>query len=427
MKDFITTFNTITNYNIWKSSDRYVQPNASYISNDNIVVTLPPPDYSKDYLTFEAIENGTFTLEIGSNIGTSLLTSISYSIDNGQTWITTNNEDNNTVTITTPTINQGDTVLWKGIGTSMSTATKDTAAASRPAACSRFSSTGNFNVSGNIMSLLYGDNFANQISFESGSSSNFALLFYCTNMDTIAKIVSAENLILPTANSNYAYFRTFQNNDIINPPKLLFSTLGQYSCGQMFYNCTSLTTAPEVLPATTLANYCYQYMFQGCTSLTTAPELPATTLANFCYNSMFFGCTSLTTAPELPATTLADHCYTSMFYSCTNLTTAPELHATTLASYCYNTMFSGCTSLTNAPELPATTLASYCYRCMFQNCTSLNYIKCLATNISASNCLTDWVSNVSSTGTFIKDDSMSSWPSGTSGIPAGWTVQTASV
>ena len=30
---------------------------------------------------------------------------------------------------------------------------------------------------------------------------------------------------------------------------------------------------------------------------------------NNCYTNMFDNCTSLTTAPELPATTLADYCY----------------------------------------------------------------------------------------------------------------------
>ena len=55
--------------------------------------------------------------------------------------------------------------------------------------------------------------------------------------------------------------------------------------------------------------YCYYNMFNDCTSLTTAPDLPATTLASSCYGGMFYGCTSLTTAPELPATTLAGYCY----------------------------------------------------------------------------------------------------------------------
>lgn len=93
------------------------------------------------------------------------------------------------------------------------------------------------------------------------------------------------------------------------------------------------------------ADKCYKRMFYNCTSLISAPSLPATTLATECYDSMFYGCTSLTTAPELPATTLTDGCYISMFNSCTNLTTAPELPATTLKVYCYYTMFSGCTKL----------------------------------------------------------------------------------
>ena len=117
-----------------------------------------------------------------------------------------------------------------------------------------------------------------------------------------------------------------------------------YCYYRMFYNCTSLTTAPA-LPATTLADYCYDSMFYGCTKLVSAPALPATTLKKFCYQNMFKGCTLLTTAPVLPATTLAIACYQYMFYDCTSLTTAPALPATTLANHCYYWMFYGCTSL----------------------------------------------------------------------------------
>ena len=62
-----------------------------------------------------------------------------------------------------------------------------------------------------------------------------------------------------------------------------------YCYFNMFKGCTSLVNAPE-LPATTLATYCYQYMFNGCTSLVNAPELPATTLKRLCYSNMFKGC-----------------------------------------------------------------------------------------------------------------------------------------
>ena len=117
--------------------------------------------------------------------------------------------------------------------------------------------------------------------------------------------------------------------------------------------------------------YCYSNMFQDCTSLISAPELPATTLANGCYYNMFSGCTSLITAPALPATTLADYCYSNMFQDCTSLTTVPALPATTLVTQCYNNMFWGCTSLTTIPELSATTLAQSCYENMFFECTSI--------------------------------------------------------
>ena len=199
----------------------------------------------------------------------------------------------------------------------------------------------------------------------------------------------------------------------------------KYDCYYfMFYNCTSLKTAPE-LPATTLAVCCYDAMFQGCTSLTTAPELPATTLADYCYDYMFQGCTSLTTAPELPATTLAACCYRFMFVNCTSLTTAPAvLPATVLTSNCYEAMFHGCSSLTTAPELPATTLYEYCYSYMFINCIKLNYIKMLATDISAEGCLMIWVDNVAPTGTFVKHPD-ANIPTGKGGIPSGWTVETA--
>ena len=169
--------------------------------------------------------------------------------------------------------------------------------------------------------------------------------------------------------------------------------------------------------------YCYYDMFSDCTSLTTAPELPATTLAENCYDGMFSCCASLTTAPELPATTLTNYCYNDMFAGCSSLTTAPELPATTLADGCYSSMFAGCSSLTSAPELPATRLVDICYRSMFHWCSKLNNITMLATDISAEGCLSNWVYNVSSTGTFKCASGMSTVIfRGRDGIPDGWTV-----
>ena len=243
------------------------------------------------------------------------------------------------------------------------------------------------------------------------------------NINSLLSSANPSSVIL----NNYTFSYLFRGNGSITDASNLIlpsSTLSSNCYSYMFYSCTGLTQAPE-LPATTLQSYCYYGMFYGCTGLTQAPELPATTLQSYCYYGMFRDCTGLTQAPELPATTLQSNCYFSMFQDCTGLTQAPELPATTLQRYCYYSMFQGCTGLTQAPELPATTLQSYCYMSMFQGCSRLNSVECLATDISAFDCVSNWLSNVSSSGTFVKAASMEDWPSGDSGIPTGWTVVNA--
>ena len=148
------------------------------------------------------------------------------------------------------------------------------------------------------------------------------------------------------------------------------------------------------------------------------------TVMSFAFYRMFQSCTSLTKAPVLPATTLADSCYYDMFGSCQSLTEAPELPAITLAPHCYNGILYNCVSLTKAPELPATTLAEDCYGYMFSGCSSLNEVRCKIPSSYSSSQIssyaTDWLRNVSSTGTFYTNAD-ANWPSGASGIPTSWT------
>ena len=280
-------------------------------------------------------------------------------------------------------------------------------------------SNSDYDIGGNINSLV-------KVNFENDTNCYEFSSEWEGFFQDKSKLKSAGNLILPaTTLTDRCYQLMFYGcTALTTAPALPATTLADNCYDSMFYGCTALTTAPA-LPATTLADNCYDSMFIGCTSLTTAPALPATTLANGCYQFMFRSCSSLTTAPALPVTTLARECYSGMFASCTSLTTAPALPATTLSDYCYQDMFYGCTALTTAPALPATTLADGCYGAMFSNCTNLNDIECLATDISASECTDSWVDGVAATGTFVKNPSMSSWTTGNSGIPSGWTVQDA--
>ena len=204
---------------------------------------IPVHDYSLDYLTFEILGNGTIGWK---NNGTGSDKTIQYSINDG-TWTS--------ITAGSSTINvsQGDIIRFKG--------TNNAYAIDK----SNFSGFGNigtatFNVSGNIMSLIYGDNFANQTVLT--ATNTFQSLFDNSN------VVNAENLILPA------------------------TTLKGHCYRAMFANCSLLRTAPA-LPATTMVDSCYRFMFQGCVLMTTAPDLPATRLITNCYYGMFSGASSL--------------------------------------------------------------------------------------------------------------------------------------
>ena len=92
--------------------------------------------------------------------------------------------------------------------------------------------------------------------------------------------------------------------------KDLKTITASFAFASMFSGCTGLTQAPA-LPATTLARDCYNFMFSGCTGLTQAPALPATTLAGSCYRYMFSGCTKLAHVKCLATDISASSCVAS--------------------------------------------------------------------------------------------------------------------
>lgn len=201
--------------------------------------------YSAQYLTFDVISAGTIVWKcIG---GTDSAKTISYSVDNGQTWsaITSTAEG---VEIG---VSAGDKVLVKG--------TNNTYAKDKSNYTGFQGGTAYFSIKGNIMSLIGGDNFTGTTAIT--KSYAFASLFKLSN------VVSAKYLVLPVMTLYTSCYRA------------------------MFSFATSLVDAP-ILPATTLARDCYWYMFEG-TAISTAPVLPATTLVQGSYGGMFSGCSKL--------------------------------------------------------------------------------------------------------------------------------------
>lgn len=224
--------------------------------------------------------------------------------------------------------------------------------------------------------------------------------------------------------NDYCFTYLFKECYIYTNFKLPALKLTKYCYANMFYSAYLYGNTLK-LPATTLAEYCYNDMFYNCTTLVNAPALPATTLATGCYDSMFALCYKLVIAPELPATTLASNCYSSMFTYCRALINPPELPATELKSWCYSNMFRGCSSLEHAPILPAKTLNQiYCYYQMFSSCSKLNYIKAdFLTEPFSSSCTENWVNEVASTGTFVKNIDATWDDVSPNGVPIGWDIE----
>ena len=77
--------------------------------------------------------------------------------------------------------------------------------------------------------------------------------------------------------------------------------------------------------------------------------------------------------------------------------------------------------MTKSPILRVTdSLGSGCYSEMFKGNGNLIEVTCLLLSPTTTACA-NWLTNCSSTGT-LKKAAGASWPSGTSGVPTGWTV-----
>lgn len=248
--DYLKLFETEQDYNAYITDDPLL-PNVSYVIESDVVHYNPKEEDEDTYLTFEALEDGTFSFTRDG---------LSYSTDEGQTWtaLAANTQ--------TPTVLSGETIMFKGEMTPTSEHGIGT-----------FRSTGRFNIRGNVMSLLFGDDYEGQDDL-TGYDYAFRDLF------NGAPIVDASRLLLPAA------------------------TLASFCYVQMFYQCYYLTTPPTILPATTLASACYMGMFYSCTNLTTTPALPAETLVQTCYEGMFMFCPILNYIKMMATDITAERC-----------------------------------------------------------------------------------------------------------------------
>lgn len=253
----------IYNAPIQMVADTFVEAYSEYDGETSAVVSQnciynPAHDYSEDYLTFRVLTGGTITWKA---LGSGYAKSIDYSI-NGGAWtsIIASSAGTDIAVVA------DDVVRFRG--------TNSKYAGSKANYAGFEGGTATYNIEGNIMSLIYGDNFIGQTTLS--GTYNFCSIFKKSN------VVSAENLILPATTLTEACYRA------------------------MFSFCPYLTKAPA-LPATTLATYCYWYMFENC-GISTAPDLPAATLPTYAYGYMFTGCSNLNHIRCLATNISASNC-----------------------------------------------------------------------------------------------------------------------
>ena len=391
-------------YNSWSGSSRKYGTRLCYYHKD----------YTTQPLTITNNTNSENTLTIKKNHASAPDVSVQYSFDL-TTW---DAMPTPTTTGSSIVIPAGGKIYLKGNNSGWSSINSDvTRRYFNTINCSA-----NFDVSGNIMSLLYGDDFIGQDTLI--NKCTFFGLFYNSN------VVSTEYLYMPAKQlTTYCYREMFSGCiKLINTPKILANSFaqgcyyGMYDGTNILPDCSminfeDITTINsgvciglfqgtnvtdddlfEILPINPSTNRyylpiqftngaVYQYMFKHCKKLQATPELPAITLTSNCYYEMFRGCTSLINITKLEFMYTATCCCGSMFADCTSLVNAPELPATILAEECYDAMFANCTSLVNAPtKLPAINLSDYCYKSMFGDCTSLVNAPKIAGVIMATDC-----------------------------------------
>lgn len=255
-----------------------------------------------------------------------------YSVDGGVNW---NTMTSGSGAKKIATLNSGDTMQIKCTTTSWATAYN---------ANNTLYSTKNIKVYGNIMSLLYGDNFTGQTS----ANNNYALcgIFFGTSStgNSNTKLVSAKNLVLPA------------------------TTVGISTYNGLFRGCTNLVDCPRVLPATTLYQDTYSSMFEGCTSLVEGPEISATTIATtsstssmqrmFCMRRNSKVTAAMTKGPVLRIVnpTTANNTYQQIFCGNENLTEVTLLAEGTNLSFANWLQYTSTSGVIK--KLSATTLTS---------------------------------------------------------------------
>ena len=268
--------------------DPYVCYDQKHIHYNKII------DYSKEYFTIEALESGTMKAYINwyAAIGNG---NIYYSFDKS-TWTSIfkhNANDQYYQYYTNINVVKNQKIYFKGDYTPHNNYNLGGL---------KISNDFKFNVSGNILSLVYLDNFQNQEYLIQQSnlitSSSNSKWNYCD---------SEYNGVRYYRNMGEQYMNIFaamfkDNTNLISAGNLVFSMkqVCDSAFSSMFYGCTSLVDFPQFVDGMVCWRNPFHSMFYGCTSLKKVEKFSpifarriSNNGSNYYCSNMFSGCTSL--------------------------------------------------------------------------------------------------------------------------------------
>lgn len=181
MEQYLKQFTNHSQYESYIATD-YAKPNVSYCVQQNEVHYNPIVPFEEQYLTFDILTDGTVQwYPVYPNVNT-----IYASLDNGNTWQALTQE-NDTLDVV-----QGDKIIFKGESINYANLRGEWES------YSSFGGTSKFNVSGNILSLNYGDNFRQYTVLP--QIEEYDMHFY--GLFSGSNVVSAKNLVMPLNTTN---------------------------------------------------------------------------------------------------------------------------------------------------------------------------------------------------------------------------------
>lgn len=246
----------------------------------------------------------------------------------------------------------------------------------------------------------------NVISFSSSSisTSKFKGLSYSYDNINWSPLLRTSTITLNSGDKVYLRGNGKQICKTSNTTATLFKTTLKFNIGGDLKGFLS--------PFNSLPSYAFCNLFKStkvvdASQLTVDISSASLSRQNICAN-MFSGCQELLNAPKLPAKAVPISGYLQMFVNCINLISTPILQANAVMQNGYKNMFNGCTNLSKVICLQAYEYTQAGNRVLYG---------------SGLGSTSTWLNNVSASGIFIKRANVTTWTTGNSGIPEGWTVE----